>query len=120
LSGKYLEDSEGRVGFIIWCIVSIFVLFSLGMILRDYAAGMVLTIGNVIVTLAIEFTHYVAYKRDLKEGVIDISKGTEGYEFFPLEMAFTPLIILMFFVCIALLASYRAFIEDRLFREFKE
>jgi hypothetical protein len=92
----------------------------MGVLLRDYAAGLVLTIGNVMVTLAIEFTQYVAYKRDLKEGVIDVSKGTGGYEFFPLEMAFTPLMILVFFVCIALLASYRAFIEDRLFREFKE
>lgn len=108
------------MGFIIWCIVSIFVLFALGIILRDYTAGLVLTIGNVMVTLAIEFTHYVAHKRDLKEGVVGISKGTVGYEFFPLEMAFTPLMILVFFVCIALLASYRAFIEDRLFRKFKD
>lgn len=108
------------MGFIIWCIVSIFVLFALGKILMDYAAGLVLTIGNVILTLAIEFLNYVFYKRDLKEGVIDISKGTSGYEFFPLEMAFAPLSILVFFVCIALLASYIEFIENILFRKFKD
>lgn len=108
------------MGFIIWCIVSIFVLFALGMILRDYAAGLVLTIGNVMVTLAIEFTQYVAYKRDLKVGVIDISKGVDGYEFFHLEMAFTPLIMLVFFVCIALLASYKKFVEERLLRGLRK
>jgi len=107
------------MGFIIWCIVSIFVLFGMSILLRDYAAGLVLTIGNVILTLAIEFLNYVFYKRDLKEGVIDISKGTGGYEFFPLEMAFAPLSILVFFVCIALLASYIEFIEN-IFRKSKK
>lgn len=120
LSDKYLEGDRERMGFMIWCIVSIFVLLAMEVILKDGATALVLTVGNVMMTLAIEFANYTIHNRDLKEGIIEVSKGAEGYEFFSLKMAFTPLLMLVFFVCIALLASYRSFIEDRLFGGFKK